>query len=166
MKVLGIDPGVARLGWGIVSEKSGSYQAQAYGCLITKKGILPEKRLEFLFNNLTKLINKHNPEEMAVEDLFFAANAKTALQVGQARGIILLAAALKKLPLTSYTPLKIKMAIVGYGRADKGQVQKMVGSILKLQNMPKLDDTADALAVALTHLFLNKFERKIGSLIK
>ena len=161
MKVLGIDPGVARLGWGVVFKKDGHFKALSYGCLTTKKQLSSEKRLKSLFKDLKKLITRYKPNVLAVEDLFFAANAKTALQVGQARGVVLLIAALKGLPVASYTPLKVKMAIVGYGRAEKDQVQKMVVSILKLERKPKLDDTADALAVALTHLFLEKFEKRI-----
>lgn len=161
MKVLGIDPGVARLGWGVVFKKDGRFKAQAYGCLTTRKQLSAEKRLESLYKDLKSLITRHKPDVLAVEDLFFAANAKTALQVGQARGVVLLTAALKGLPVASYSPLKVKMAIVGYGRAEKDQVQKMVVSILKLERKPRLDDTADALAVALTHLFLEKFEKRI-----
>ena len=161
MKVLGIDPGIARLGWGIVEQKVGKYTAPGFGCVTTSKQDSPEKRLVVLFRRLQQIIKRYKPEVMAVEDLFFASNAKTAFQVGQARGVALLTAALKNLPAANYSPLKIKMSIVGYGRAEKSQVQQMVISVLKLKKAPKLDDTADALAVALTHLFTHKFEEKI-----
>ena len=166
MKVLGIDPGIARLGWGVIRETSNKQKIVACGCLTTEKQISDHQRLAYLFKQLQGLIKQYKPEIVAVEDLFFSSNAKTAFQVGQARGIVLLAAALQGLPVVSYTPLKIKMTIVGYGRASKEQVQKMVNSMLKLKVIPRLDDTIDALAVALTHCFLRKFEEKINNKFK
>lgn len=161
MIVLGIDPGIARLGWGVIEGDSGQQKAIAFGCIETHKNQLIEQRLIKIADQLKSIIAKHKPEILAIEDLFFAANAKTAFQVGQARGVALLTAAQANLRVAGYTPLKIKMALVGYGRADKTQVQKMVEAILKLKKSPKLDDTADALAVALTYLFLQKLEKKI-----
>lgn len=161
MKVLGIDPGIARLGWGVIEEKAGVQKAIVYGCITTKKTAPEPERLSQIFVQLKEIIEQHKPQTMAIEDLFFATNAKTAFQVGQARGVVLLAAAQAKLPVASYSPLKIKMAMVGYGQAQKHQVQQMVTSMLGLRQAPKLDDTADALAVALTHLTLSKFEKAV-----
>jgi len=161
MRVLGIDPGIARLGWGVIEEKEGKQKALVYDCITTQKSTSEPERLSQIFAQLTEIIAQYKPEMMAVEDLFFATNAKTAFQVGQARGVVLLAAAQAKLPVVSYSPLKIKMAIVGYGQARKHQVQRMVTSMLGLKQTPKLDDTADALAVGLTHLALNKFNQAV-----
>jgi len=158
MRALGIDPGIARLGWGIISEEKASQKVIDFGCIQTTKNQPEEERLKILFEKLKKIIQKYKPDVMAVEDLFFAANLKTASRVGQARGVVLLAASLKNIPIKVYTPLNIKMAIVGYGRAEKSQVQQMVKTILKLDKVPKPDDTADALAVALTHCFLYQFQ--------
>lgn len=149
------------MGWGIVQETGGKFKVLGCGCLTTEKRDSPERRLAILFAQLKKLIRNYQPEVLVVEDLFFAANAKTALQVGQAKGVVLLAAALAKLPVASYTPLKIKLSLVGYGRAEKAQVQQMVTSLLKIKEKIKMDDTADALAVALTHCFLYKFGEKV-----
>lgn len=162
MKVLGIDPGIARLGWGVITEKKGRQQALAYDCITTKKSDPETKRLRQIFKKLKQILREYRPEVVAVEDLFFATNAKTAFRVGQARGVVLLAAAQAKISVASYSPLKIKMAIVGYGQAQKEQVQQMVTSMLGLSKAPKLDDTADALAVALTHLTLNKFNQAVS----
>ncbi|OGD63443.1 crossover junction endodeoxyribonuclease RuvC [Candidatus Beckwithbacteria bacterium RBG_13_42_9] len=161
MRVLGIDPGIARLGWGVILEVSGEVKPIAYGCFTTDKRFQDDQRLQKLFSQINKVIKKYQPEVLAIEDLFFAANAKTALQVGQARGIVLLAAALAGLKVNSYTPLKIKLSLVGYGRAEKYQVQQMVETLLRIKEKIKIDDTADALAVALTHCYLYKLEQKL-----
>ncbi len=159
MKILGIDPGIERLGWAILLKENNKMTAVDYDCLFTKKELSPSKRLEELYDGVSKIIKKYTPEEVAVEDLFFNTNIKTAITVGQARGVIMLAAQKQNLKLFSYTPLAIKMAITGYGRAEKEQMQKMVKNILHLDKIPTPDDTADALAVALTHCFVNKFKR-------
>ncbi len=122
-----------------------------YGCLETKVNSPLPERLEKVFEFMRELNNQFDPDEVAVEELFFATNAKTAMSVGQSRGVVLLAFQLLKKPTFSYTPLQVKMAVAGYGKADKGQVQTMVKRILKLKEIPKPDDAADALAVALTH---------------
>lgn len=152
MLILGIDPGTARLGWGVVSAET----MVAYGCLETKVGRPEEERLSLLFTRLTKIIKKFKPDCLALEQLFFFKNQKTVISVAQARGVVLLAAARQKLPIFSYTPLQIKIALTGYGRADKNQVQQMVKAILKLSSIPRPDDAADALAVAITHSFSHK----------
>lgn len=157
MKILGVDPGTARMGWGVIDQEI----MIDYGCLETKANQPEEKRLQLLFDQLIKLIKKYRPEAMAVEKLFFFKNLTTVMPVAQSRGIVLLAAAQNQLPVFSYTPLQIKQAVTGYGRADKNQVQQMTKSILKLKSIPKPDDAADALAVALTHQFSYKFKSKV-----
>lgn len=156
MKILGIDPGVARMGWAIIEERSGTITPLAYGCLTTDKETDAPVRLKELHEGLTELIATHTPDCLSVEDLFFATNAKTAISVGQSRGIVLLAAAQKQLPVASYSPLAIKRTIAGDGKADKKQVERMVMMILKLKVAPKPDDTVDALAIAMTHAFAYK----------
>ncbi len=122
-----------------------------YGCILTPaKTPLPE-RLDKIFEELTQIIKLNKPDQVAVEELFFAANSKTAIAVGQARGVILLAAQKAKVPIFEYTPLQVKMALTGYGRADKRQLQEMVKTLLSLSEIPKPDDAADALAIAMCH---------------
>jgi len=161
MVILGVDPGTARLGWGIVKDEKGNQTAGKYGLLETKAGLSDARRLLILFNDFTKLLKSKKPDAVAVEDLFFFKNKKTVIKVSQARGIILLAAEKLNLPSFSYSPLQIKMAVTGYGKADKRQVQQMVKSILNLDSIPKPDDTADALAVGLTHAFTHKMKNKL-----
>lgn len=153
MKILGVDPGTARIGWGLITEDAGRVKATAYGCITTEKGGKPEDRLATIFTSFTKILKKFQPDQIGVEDLFFATNAKTAIAVGQARGVILLAASKAKIPVASYSPMTVKKTITGSGSADKSQVEKMVMLILKLKEAPKPDDTADALAIATTHAF-------------
>lgn len=162
MRVLGIDPGIQRCGWAVV-EGQAKFTAIAFDCLFTVKEEVMGRRLEIIFDQISLLFKKYQPQVAVMEDLFFNTNAKTAIIVGQARGVIMLAAQKANIPLISYPPLEIKMAITGYGRAEKEQIQKMVKSILKLETIPKQDDTADALAVALTHCFVGKFKSKISS---
>lgn len=156
MKILGVDPGYGRLGWGVIDGE----KMVGSGCIETRPGA-EEKRLEQLFRELGELIRKHRPEALAVEKLFWFKNQTTVFGVAQSRGAVLLAAAQVKLPVFSYTPLQIKQAVTGYGRADKNQVQQMVKSILKLKSIPKPDDAADALAAALTHLSSYKLYTKL-----
>ena len=158
MKILGVDPGTARLGWGVTSGET----MISCGCLETKAGLAEEARLKTLFENLNRLIKKYQPEAVAIEKLFFFKNQTTVISVAQSRGVVLLAAAQNHLPVFSYTPLQIKQAVAGYGRAEKNQVQQMIKSILKLKSLPKPDDAADALAVALTHEFSYKLKRKFN----
>lgn len=150
-KILGIDPGLAAVGWGVLEKISNSkFQISNYGVIKTKAGVEEATRLRQIYDEMTELINKHTPHKIAVEDLFFGKNAKTAMRVGQAKGIILLAATQSGAQLEEYTPLQIKTAITGYGKADKQQVQRMVKQLLNLKEIPKPDHAADALAVALT----------------
>lgn len=156
MKILGIDPGIGRMGWGIIEAQSSKLRAQSYGCLETKPNSPVEDRLQSIYEFVSKLVKKEKPDALAIEDLFFSNNAKTAFAVGQARGVVLLAAGENKLPITIYTPLQVKMAITGYGRAEKGQIGQMVKTLLYLDSVPKPDDTCDALAIAITHAFSYK----------
>src|SRR3989344_2656968 len=158
MRVLGIDPGIARTGWGVVEVKSSKLKVKSYGCIETSSRDDVQDRLKKIHSEVLKLIKKYSPEEMAIEELFFNTNAKTAFIVGQARGVIVLSAAQKNIPIMTYTPLQVKMAITGYGRAEKSQIGQMVKVLLKLKEIPKPDDVTDALAVALTHAFTNKFK--------
>lgn len=157
MKILGIDPGYGILGFGIVEFQSNKYRLIDYGVITTDKEQKFPDRLEFIGESLSCIIDKYKPDEMAVEDLFFFKNAKTAMFVAQARGVVLYVGKQKKLPIYEYTPLQVKQGLTGYGRAEKSQVQEMVKIFLNLSKIPKPDDAADALALAITHANTNKF---------
>ena len=161
MLVLGIDPGLERCGWGLVEENNGQFKAVVYDCFFTDKVFSTSQRLKNLYEQMSQLLEKYHPEVVAMEDLFFGTNSKTAITVGQARGVVMLAIENFGTQLISYAPLEIKMSITGYGRADKNQIGQMVKNILKLNSVPKPDDTADALAVALTHCLIGKMKQKI-----
>lgn len=150
MIILGIDPGLATIGYGVI-QKSKILECLDYGCIKTNRSLTTEKRLGKLFNELNVLIEKHKPEILAVENIYFFKNLKTAMPVSQAKGVILLAAALKKIRIREFTPLQVKMAVSGYGRAEKIQVQKMIKTLLNLKDLPKPDDAADALGVAVCY---------------
>jgi crossover junction endodeoxyribonuclease RuvC len=156
MRILGIDPGIGRTGWGIIEKNQQKVQAVEFGCLETSSGSETPARLTKIYSFLTQLINDHHPDALSIEELFFNTNAKTALLVGQARGVVILAAAQNNIKVSIYTPLQIKIAITGYGRAEKSQIGQMVKILLKLPKIPKPDDTADALAIALTHAFTTR----------
>ena len=160
MLTLGIDPGTATLGWGFVEEDGAGLNLVCYGCVKTSPKSTASERLGILHSEIKSLVKKHKPDCLAVERLFFGANAKTAISVGQARGVVLLVAAEEGLPVAEYTPLEVKMAATGYGRADKNQMQQMVKALLKLDAIPKPDDAADALAVAICHL--NSYKMAVG----
>ncbi|MBI2041391.1 MAG: crossover junction endodeoxyribonuclease RuvC [Candidatus Nealsonbacteria bacterium] len=147
MIILGIDPGTATTGYGVI-DKSKTLKCLDYGIIQTSPSFTDAERLNTLSGELDKIIKKHNPEILAVESIYFFKNLKTALPVSQARGVILLAAGKKKIPVKEITPLQVKMGVAGYGRAEKKQVQKMIQYLLNLAEMPKPDDAADALAVA------------------
>jgi crossover junction endodeoxyribonuclease RuvC len=159
MRILGIDPGIGRTGWGVIESEKGKVIVKDYGCIETEANSAVESRLEILYSRIVKIIKAHKPDELAIEDLFFNTNVKTALVVGEARGIVLLAAAQAKMPISVYTPSQVKVTVTGYGKADKAQVGQMVKVILKLASIPKPDDTADALAIAITHSFSYKVKR-------
>ncbi|MFH1129469.1 MAG: crossover junction endodeoxyribonuclease RuvC [Patescibacteria group bacterium] len=152
MIIIGIDPGTATIGYGVIEEskvKSQKLKVIDYGCITTTPDFSTAERLEKLHSELEALIKKHKPDIVAVEDLFFFKNLKTAIKVSQARGVILLTIAQAKTRVAEYTPLQIKQAVASYGRADKNQVQKMVKVLLNLKEIPKPDDAADALAIAI-----------------
>lgn len=151
MRILGIDPGYAIMGWSILDMKGNRFEAVDYGSITTDAGVPMPLRLQHLYSELCAIIEKYRPEEAAIEELFFNNNAKTVIHVGEARGIAVLACANGGLAISEYTPLQIKQALVGYGRADKKQVQNMVKTILHLDAVPKPDDTADAVAAAICH---------------
>ena len=160
MKILGIDPGTAIVGWAVLKEEKGELKPIAYGYIETDKNKSTATRLKKVAQELRKIIKKHNPEEAAVEDIFFFKNLKTAVKVSQARGVILLTLEELKVKIFEYTPLQVKQALTGYGRAEKKQIQIMTKSILNLKNIPKPDDVADALASAICHIN----SRKINNL--
>ncbi len=153
MLVLGIDPGFAITGWGIVEKKGHQqWKAIAFGAVKTKAGVPFPERLSEIFTQLRTVIERYSPEVVAVEQLFYAKNKKNTILISHARGAILLAASLSGIPVSEYSALQVKRAVVGYGRAEKIQIQKMVKSFLKLKEVPKPDDVADALAVAICHI--------------
>ncbi|MFV0518279.1 MAG: crossover junction endodeoxyribonuclease RuvC [Aminipila sp.] len=151
MRILGIDPGYAILGYGIVEMKGNKFQVCGYGAITTEASMEMTDRLKCIYNSLTEIIAEYEPDVASIEELFFNTNTKTAIMVGQARGVAILACANSGMEIDEYTPLQIKQAIVGYGRAEKKQVQNMVKTILNLKEVPKPDDTADALAAAICH---------------
>ena len=157
MIILGIDPGIARIGWAVIQNTKPNITVLAYGLISTDKDVVKEQRLKCLYDGMTSIIVKYKPNVMSVEDLFFATNAKTAIAVGEARGVILLSAAKSNISVVSYTPLAVKRTITGDGHADKKQVEKMIVQILHLKEAPKIDDTTDALAIAATHAYTQKF---------
>ena len=151
MVILGLDPGTATTGYGVIRVLGNRFQMLEYGIISTPAKTPMEKRLEMIYDNLQELLQKWQPDQAAVEELFFNQNITTAITVGQARGVLLLCCAQNNVPLAEYTPLQVKQALVGYGRADKKQMQAMVKAILNLETVPKPDDTADALAAAICH---------------
>ena len=150
MKTLGIDPGTTRIGYGIIEND-----------LVVDYGLINGKNsLEIIHQEIKRIILKHNPDVVSIEKLFFSKNVKTALRVGEARGVILLAAHEEKIPIREYTPIQVKLAVTGYGKADKKQIQQMVKVLLKLSEIPKPDDVADALAIAICHQNSYKLEEQ------
>lgn len=157
MIIVGFDPGLATLGYGVIRSEKGKNEMLDYGVILTPKDKNLAERLVLIEQGLKQIIEKFKPDEIAVEELFFAKNVTTGINVAHARGIILLTAIKECGRIFEYTPLQIKQALTGYGRADKNQIQQMVKTFLKLKSVPKPDDAADALAVALTHAQTNKF---------
>ncbi len=151
MIILGIDPGLAIVGYGVLEYSGSRFRTLGYGSIQTPAGMPTEERLVAIYKSMGELIEKYKPGCMAVEELFFNTNQTTGIRVSEARGVILLAAAEKKVNIFEYTPLQVKQAVVGYGRAEKKQVISMVTTILGLEKPPKPDDTADALAIAICH---------------
>lgn len=151
MVILGIDPGYAIVGYGVVRMQQNRYQPLEHGAIVTKAGEDFNRRLEIIYDAVTAVLEKWKPEALAIEKLFFQNNQKTAIQVAEARGVILLAAQKKQVPVFEYTPLQVKQAVTGYGQAQKPQVMEMTRRLLCLKEVPKPDDTADALAMAICH---------------
>lgn len=151
MRILGIDPGYGLMGFGVIEKTGNDFSACDYGSIYTDAGSPMPERLKFLYASLMDIISDTRPDEAAIEELFYNTNAKTVINVGQARGVAVLACINSGIPVSEYTPLQIKQALTGYGRAEKRQVQLMVKSFLRLEKVPKPDDTADALAVAICH---------------
>lgn len=151
MIILGIDPGYAIVGFGVLEYKNNHFSVIDYGAITTDAGTPFNRRLEYIYDQLTELLKKYKPDAMSIEKLFYNSNAKTVIDVSQARGVIMLAAQKCGVPAFEYTPLQVKQSVVGYGRAEKKQVQEMIKRILFLEKVPKPDDTADALAMAICH---------------
>ena len=162
IRVLGLDPGIAMMGYGVIEDNNGNLTAIEYGGLSTPAKQATSKRLRSLYEGVIAIIERHNPKEVAVE-LFVARNLRTALMVGQARGVALLAAANKSLPVYDYTPLQVKQRVSGYGRGEKRQVQEMVRMQLGLDCLPQPDDAADALAVAICHISEARLSRLLAN---
>jgi crossover junction endodeoxyribonuclease RuvC len=158
MICLGIDPGTATIGYGLVQEhRDGSLQAISYGVITTSAGLPMSERLRIIFESVTQLVEEHRPDQAAVEELFFAKNVTTAITVAQGRGVILLALTMAGLPVNEYKPNYIKQSISGYGGAKKPQMQEMVRLLLGLESIPRPDDAADALAIAITDIHSARF---------
>ena len=160
MIILGIDPGFAIVGVGVIEYTGNKFKVIDYFAITTKAHTPIEERLKIIYDSMNETIEKYSPDFIAVEELFFNNNAKTAIQVGQARGVILLAGVNAGVPIYEYTPLQVKQSVVGYGRADKTQVQQMIKAILNLNKVPKPDDVADALAIAVCHAHSYKMVKK------
>ena len=151
MLILGIDPGYAIIGWGLIRFERGRYIPVDFGAITTNAGVPFNRRLEQIYDQLNELLDNHHPEVVAVEKLYFQTNAKTAIDVAQARGVIMLALQKHGVPVYEYTPLQVKSAVTGFGQAQKPQVMEMTKRLLRLKAVPKPDDTADALAIAICH---------------
>ena len=163
MLALGIDPGTEKTGFALVKEDdNGLISSTRFGVIKTASGLKPEQRLQIIYNELNEIILLHRPDTGAVEKLFFQKNVTNAMAVGQARGVILLAMVNAGLEVAEYSPQEVKMAVTGYGAADKRQVQIMVQTMLNLENLPKPDDAADALAVAICHLHSISYRDKLS----
>lgn len=156
MRIVGIDPGTARIGWGIIEGQKQNFKLIRYGCIETDKSQQAYHRLQEIYREILGLLQTEKPDQVVIEQLFFSRNVTTALNVGQARGVIMLAAANANLPVYEYTPMQVKQAVTGHGGAEKNQIQIMIKVLLKMKAIPEPDDAADALAIALTHGFTNQ----------
>lgn len=158
LRVLGIDPGIAIVGYSILDFENNKFKLIEYGCVTTSSTSPLTERLKFIYMEMENIIREFKPQDMAIEELFFNKNVKTAITVAQARGVEILSGINNGLSVYEYTPLQVKQGIVGYGRADKFQVQQSVKNLLRLDHIPKPDDAADAIAIAICHCFGNKFK--------
>ncbi|NWL87728.1 MULTISPECIES: crossover junction endodeoxyribonuclease RuvC [unclassified Paenibacillus] len=166
MRILGIDPGIAIVGFGFIDKEGSKCTPVQYGCIETKAHTPEEDRLLYVYEGMVQLIEKYQPDAVALEKLFFNRNVTTAMTVAQARGVLVLAAVQKGLPVAEYTPMQVKQAIVGYGKAEKRQVQEMTRMFLKLKAIPKPDDVADALAVAICHAHSYTLNSKLNEVLR
>lgn len=155
MVILGIDPGYAIVGWGVIEYEHSRFRVLGYGAITTNADTPFPQRLESIYNDMCYVFNKYNPSVMSMEKLFYNSNQKTVIDVAQARGVITLCAQMHNKEIFEYTPLQVKQSVTGYGRAEKKQVMEMTRSILSLESVPKPDDTADALALAICHAHCN-----------
>ena len=168
MIILGIDPGYAIIGYGVIEYRNNHFRTIDYGAIVTQAKTPFNERLEIIYDQFNEIVKRNSPEVMSIEKLFYNNNAKTVIDVSQARGVLMLAAQKNRLPVFEYTPLQVKQSVVGYGRAEKKQVQEMTKHILGLEKVPKPDDTADALAMAICHahasgsLFYNNMNIRKG----
>ena len=151
MLILGIDPGYAIIGWGVIRYERGKFIPVDFGAITTPAGMPFNRRLEVIYDEMTTLLSRHTPDAVAVEKLYFQNNQKTAIDVAQARGVTMLAIHKSGVPVFEYTPLQVKSAVTGFGQAQKPQVMEMTKRLLRLKAVPKPDDTADALAIAICH---------------
>ena len=151
MRILGLDPGIAIVGFGVIEAESGHYRSLTYGAIRTEAGLPLSQRLEIIYDDLHQLLDTVRPDAVAIEELFFNTNITTGISVAHGRGILLLACRKRQIPVYEYTPLQVKQSVVGYGRAEKKQVMEMVRRLLGLKEVPRPDDAADALAIALCH---------------
>lgn len=169
MVILGIDPGYAIVGWGVIEYSHGSFKVLGFGAITTEPDMPFSQRLKAIFQDMNYIFKKYNPDVMSMEKLFYNSNQKTVIDVAQARGVITLSAEINDKPIFEYTPLQVKQSVTGYGRAEKKQVMEMTRSILHLSKVPKPDDTADALAMAICHAHcagssINRFKNQIQNI--
>jgi crossover junction endodeoxyribonuclease RuvC len=166
MRIMGIDPGIAIVGFGLIDKQGSKLVPVQYGCIQTEAHTDSAVRLRMVYDSMVQLIDKYKPDAVAIEKLFFNRNVTTAMAVSQARGVLILAAVQQGLEIGEYTPLQVKQAVVGYGKAEKKQVQEMVKLFLHLSAVPKPDDVADALAIAICHAHSQVLSQKIKEVYK
>ena len=159
MIIIGVDPGYAIVGIGVIEYNGNRFRPLEYGAITTPAGMPTVDRLKKIYDEMTLLIDKYKPDAVAIEELFFNSNQKTAINVAQARGVILVSVTNRGVPIFEYTPLQVKQSVTGYGRADKNQIQQMVKTLLNLNVIPKPDDAADGLALAICHAHSNKINK-------
>lgn len=165
MRIIGVDPGLAIIGFGVIDKQGSQIKPVQYGSIQTEAGLPVPLRLKQIYEAMQHLLDTYRPDEMAVEKLFFNRNVTTAFTVGQARGVILLAAELAGIPVYEYTPMQVKQAVTGYGGADKKQIQEMVKILMSLREVPKPDDTADALGIAITHAQFEAYQKRMDGVM-
>lgn len=163
MIIIGIDPGYAIVGIGVIEYVGNKFRTLEYNAITTPAGMPTVERLKKIYQEMDMYLEKYKPDAVAIEELFFNSNQKTAINVAQARGVLLVAVANRNVPICEYTPLQVKQSVTGYGRADKKQIQQMVKMMLGLNAIPKPDDAADALAIAICHAHSNKMNKLLGT---